>query len=289
MNKTTLIILLSLAILFGSIKAILDHVVLQTMETSIGRLAPVAWVTYQHAGLSLPINLSVSGLNIAPHAWPPVQIEKATIYGIPEFALQAPLPSSAHVLLSNIHAELPWPRIAPEWVSLFDYTDWFLSDRELAALGFQALRGDLEVQMTRDEETDRTAIQVNLDDSNFGVVELNAVLTNLPPPPWTQGTWLRVRLAELALIYTDPSFIEKSTAFLARRNGLPHSELQKAMAQRLQSDLQVVLPRAAASELGVFIETPRQLTITIKPTQPIAIANLRRLPVRQWALAIKGS
>ncbi len=224
----------------------------------------------------------------------PLKIETFKLGNVYRFGSAQQLPAEAHLIAQDISWQLPNTSNtnSPSVLSLLGYGSYQLSERELNALGFDLLRGDL--QITLKNQADNLMLYATLKTTQLGNLEIQLKLLNVPP----LNTWKpeaatelanKIQVAEFNLKYQQTETFSRLLNFIAQRTGADKQQLRQNLLTQLNNDLNrlhVPLSNELIIQLTRLFNQAGSITFNFKPTTPINLNRLFSTPLNANDLKI---
>ncbi len=239
-------------------------------------------VTANSIDLQLNGTLQLNQIDVNfPTVPTPLKIETFKLGNLYHFSSPQQFPATAQLSAQTLQWQIPpTANNSPSWLSLLGYGTYQLSDRELNALGYDTVRGDLDV--TFNSQADTVMLHATFKTPHLGNLTADLKLLNVPPPnQWQPQAVLaltqKIQLAEFKLQYQQTETFSRVLNFIAQRNSVDKQQLRQTLLTQLNNDLSRLhfpLTNELITQLTRLFNQAGTMTLSLTPAKPV---NLNRL------------
>ncbi|MEJ2345174.1 MAG: hypothetical protein P8076_05990 [Gammaproteobacteria bacterium] len=231
------------------------------LQHTLGKLGDTH---YQSASRSMSGVLTIHGLTLKPKGRPnEYRIGELVVH---RYDNQHRTPNFAHIEARGVKLDmssLPDPRAA-----LF-----------LGMMGYQNLTADVEVNYNYKPAAKTVSVAFREDVKDMGELKLDLDLNNVAVEQ-ALFTYPAIELKRAQVTYRDESLIKRLLKMAAAQSGVSEKDLIARIQGQLDQKMaqtKTRLEAKALTEVKHFLDNRGSLTVSVEPSQPVRLAELKGL------------
>jgi len=266
---------------FGVIKGFMYYNAKQKIDKLIYPMKSYLNVRYEGISTSLLGSIGVKGLRFTAFDGEEiVTFGKVTLSSFDKDENEI-IPSNISITLQDVRFDTRFlPEVTnekiPSFVKELGYGDLYKVSNNLYKLGYDKIIADINFEFSYTKEVGGVNLRFQEKIKQLGEFDILLEIIGFIPGMRSMGTELKIN--KMRLVFNDDSYTNRLLSRLAAKENRPVDEYRTELVNKLQHYLEInkiILTHDDINALKKFIKKPDKLTISLNPSDPEVIENLK--------------